>query len=221
MMANLVLALRVRLLAEALSVLVRQRYSDWPLEVVDPSNLHRIASRLEAEDIVVLDTSVDDAESIVRAVKSEWPAAAIILLGVEETDLLSVLLYAEAGAAGFAATTSSVTEFFALLQAVRQGDLLCSPRTAAVLLRRVYDLAPAASARAITWSLTPREMEILLLIEEGLSNKRIADRLCLQTSTVKNHVHAILRKLEVPSRAAAASTYRRLGLATRPIMTLP
>jgi two-component system nitrate/nitrite response regulator NarL len=62
---------------------------------------------------------------------------------------------------------------------------------------------PAGDAR-----LTLREREILRLIDDGLSNKEIAQRLSLQTKTVKNHVSNILAKLGVANRAAAAAALR-------------
>ncbi len=62
---------------------------------------------------------------------------------------------------------------------------------------------PAGDAR-----LTLREREILRLIDDGLSNKEIAQRLSLQTKTVKNHVSNILAKLGVSNRAAAAAALR-------------
>ena len=85
---------------------------------------------------------------------------------------------------------------------------MCPPGVAAVLARRVAALAsqrrePAGDAR-----LTLREREILRLIDDGLSNKEIAQRLSLQTKTVKNHVSNILAKLGVANRAAAAAALR-------------
>jgi two-component system, NarL family, nitrate/nitrite response regulator NarL len=60
--------------------------------------------------------------------------------------------------------------------------------------------------------LTTRELEVLRLIDEGLSNKEIANALSIELTTVKNHVHHILKKLDVRRRTAAAARARRLGL---------
>lgn len=57
--------------------------------------------------------------------------------------------------------------------------------------------------------LTPREKEVLDLLREGKSNQDIADDLCIEVGTVKNHVHNILKKLEVESRHEAAALYER------------
>jgi two-component system nitrate/nitrite response regulator NarL len=59
--------------------------------------------------------------------------------------------------------------------------------------------------------LTPREREILELIDSGLMNKEIASALSIELTTVKNHVHHILEKLGVTHRAAAAAKVRKLG----------
>jgi two-component system, NarL family, nitrate/nitrite response regulator NarL len=57
--------------------------------------------------------------------------------------------------------------------------------------------------------LTRRELEVLGLLEEGLSNKQIARRLGIELSTVKNHVHNVLAKLGVARRAEAVAVHRR------------
>ena len=94
-----------------------------------------------------------------------------------------------------------------LPDSVARGEMLCSPRLAATLLRRVATLA-RGTRRLGPVQLTPRELEIVELIDEGLSNKAIATRLSIELATVKNHVHNILEKLEVSSRAAAAARVR-------------
>jgi DNA-binding NarL/FixJ family response regulator len=58
-------------------------------------------------------------------------------------------------------------------------------------------------------SLTRREREIVVLIDDGLSNKEIAQRLNIEVATVKNHVHNLLEKLHVSTRAQAAAHLRR------------
>jgi DNA-binding NarL/FixJ family response regulator len=78
------------------------------------------------------------------------------------------------------------------------------------LLRRLSDLAaeraPALRAREVR--LTSRESEIAELLDEGLSNKEIAQRLSISLSTVKNHVHSILDKLQVTRRGEAVALLR-------------
>ena len=83
------------------------------------------------------------------------------------------------------------------------------------LLRRLDDTAvklpPRASETPLS-GLSPRELEVLVLVAQGLTNRDIAQRLVLSEHTVNRHVANILRKLGLPSRAAAASLAGRYGL---------
>jgi DNA-binding NarL/FixJ family response regulator len=73
---------------------------------------------------------------------------------------------------------------------------------------------PRRTTRDNPANLTPREVEVLALIEQGLRNRQIADRLFVSAKTVDHHVGAILRKLGVHTRGEAAAAARRLGLAS-------
>jgi two-component system nitrate/nitrite response regulator NarL len=96
----------------------------------------------------------------------------------------------------------------AVHSAVR-GELVCSPRTAAMLLHRVSLPHGRPSADPDKSMLTQREQDIVLLLNEGLSNKQIARSLNIQSATVKNHVHSILSKLRVSRRGEVAAQLRR------------
>jgi DNA-binding NarL/FixJ family response regulator len=72
---------------------------------------------------------------------------------------------------------------------------------------------PRPSTRDNPGGLTAREIEVLLLVTEGLRNTEIAERLFLSKRTVDRHVSAVLRKLSVPTRAQARAEAVRLGLA--------
>ena len=87
------------------------------------------------------------------------------------------------------------------------GRLLCSPAIAGALRDRLAALAAAERLRA-TSGLTRREREIAPLVEQGLTNKEIAARLCIEPTTVKNHVHSILGKLGARRRGEAAARMR-------------
>jgi two-component system nitrate/nitrite response regulator NarL len=131
----------------------------------------------------------------------------VIVVSVPELEGI-VVQCAEIGVAGYVTTSGSADELVAAARGVARGEVICPPGVAAVLARRVAALAsqrrePVGDAR-----LTLREREILRLIDDGLSNKEIAQRLSLQTKTVKNHVSNILAKLGVSNRAAAAAALR-------------
>ena len=94
----------------------------------------------------------------------------------------------------------------------RRGEDAISPKVAARLAKRVVMLSGALGLERHHPSLTRRETEIIELIEQGLTNKQIAQQLCIELPTVKNHVHHILGKLEVQRRGEAAAMLRRLRL---------
>jgi DNA-binding NarL/FixJ family response regulator len=82
---------------------------------------------------------------------------------------------------------------------------------AAVALLRQIETKIGKQTNGVS-GLSQREAEVLRLVAHGMSNKEIADRLCLSKHTVHRHVSSILTKLELPSRAAAAAYAARHGL---------
>ena len=171
----------------------------------------------EAE-ILLIDLERDDgAADLVRAVHAELPEAKIVVLGlVEMAD--EVLGCIESGAGAFVSKAESREELYAALQAVRTGEPFCSPGLASRLFARLGALAleRRRSDRVEALKLTAREMEVLQLIADGLSNRSIAERLSLSIYTVKNHVHHILDKLQVKHRREAVQhAYRRHWIKNR------
>jgi DNA-binding NarL/FixJ family response regulator len=134
------------------------------------------------------------------------PHVRIVMVGVDDGDA-EIISYAEAGASGYLTRDGSFADLVRILEEVARGELSCSPRVAAALIRRVSMLAAGRRPASGTASLTEREAEILGLISAGLSNKEIAARLYIALATVKNHVHNVLDKLEVRSRFDAAAWY--------------
>jgi len=102
----------------------------------------------------------------------------------------------------------TLADLRAVIESVARGEVVCSPRIAASLLRRIADLAAEREPPPPELRLTSREIEIVELIDQGLSNKEIAQRLSIALPTVKNHVHSILDKLHVHRRAEAAARLR-------------
>lgn len=135
---------------------------------------------------------------------------AFVALGVADTDA-DVIACAETGVAGFVTRDTSLDGLVATILAVAQGGARCSPRATAALMRRVAGVAGQDAPGPRTARLTPRERQIVALIDRGLSNKQIAYELKIELATVKNHVHSILDKLRVERRGAAAAAVRRQG----------
>jgi DNA-binding NarL/FixJ family response regulator len=164
-------------------------------------------------DVIVVDTAIFRPLRAVRALAQELPKAGILALGVPEIEE-RVIACIEAGATGCLPPEASLDDVRAAVESVSRGEASCSPRMTAAVFERVRELG-VRRPDGLDARLTPREREIAALIDEGLSNKRIADRLSLETATVKNHVHNILEKLGVSSRGEAAAAVRRGGGAKR------
>jgi DNA-binding NarL/FixJ family response regulator len=161
----------------------------------------------ERPDVILLDTAPVDSDVSIRALLDALPEVRVVALAVpnHETEILAV---AETGIAGFVTSDASVAELVAAIESVARGEALCTPSVVAALMRRVASLARSWAEADPVQPLTRREREILVLIDEGLSNKQIAQRLRIELPTVKNHVHHILGKLGVHRRAEAAALAR-------------
>ena len=112
---------------------------------------------------------------------------------------------AEAGASGYVPRDGTVDDLETVVESVARGEIECSPRIAASLLRRVGALAAELRGPSPNSSLTAREQEVAELLDQGLTNKEIAQQLSIAVPTVKNHVHRILDKLHVHRRTEAAA----------------
>ncbi len=166
--------------------------------------------------IVVLDmVGFDPAEVAPRVAGAT--EARVVAINVP-SHARDVIACAEAGVACCLTAEASLDQLVLAIGSAARGEALCSPWTAAVLQRRVAVLAqerrraPVATVESVVARLTAREFEIAGLVEQGLSNKEIAGRLCIELPTVKNHVHRILDKLEVRRRAEAAALVRGGGI---------
>jgi len=151
--------------------------------------------------IVLLDAAFPGGTQSAQMIGAAAPDASLIALGIRETEQ-DVLTWAEAGAAGYVPNTASVDDLIGLIGQISRGEQTCPSNIAGSLLRRV-----AASRRAEAPAppagppLTRREIEIIGLLSEGLSNKDIARRLRISLGTTKSHVHNLLGKLGLPRRA--------------------
>ncbi|MCX8146805.1 MAG: LuxR C-terminal-related transcriptional regulator, partial [Azovibrio sp.] len=103
----------------------------------------------------------------------------------------------------------------AALGEIVRGQTVVAPELAGILARAVRGEASPAAPTSAVGDLTPREHEILCHLAEGLSNKAIARALGITEGTVKLHVKAILRKLDVHSRVEAAVIAVERGLCAR------
>ena len=155
----------------------------------------------ERPDVALLDVELLRAATAQGLLPAGQNGPRLVILAVEdrEDDMAAC---AAAGATEIVRRRADRDELLAAIDRAVLGDSRLSPLRAALLPGRA---APAGSAAS---TLTPREREILGLIESGWTNKAIALELGCSQSTVKNHVHALLTKLGVSRRAEAARVAR-------------
>ena len=164
-------------------------------------------------NVALVDMATDGALETIRALALTSPEVKIVALAVPEAEG-EVIACAEAGISGLVSRDASLDDLLHSIASVARGEMVCSPRVAASLLRRVRTLAAERAGEPVDPHLTAREMQILRLIEdEGLSNKEIAQRLCIEVPTVKHHVHNLLEKLGVRRRSEAVARIRGLRAA--------
>ena len=161
-------------------------------------------------NIVLVDAQLTTASRAVRLVAQAAPEARVVALAVDEGEN-AVLSCLEAGVSAYVGSDAALPELIETIERAATGELLCSPRIAAALGRRLSDLAAEREPSLDSAHLTAREVEVVHLIGQNLSNRQIAARLCIEVATVKNHVHSILGKLQIRGRAEAAAWIRGAG----------
>jgi two-component system, NarL family, nitrate/nitrite response regulator NarL len=173
--------------------------------VVEPS-CETALDRLTRDptDVVLLDLAGIDDLAAAQAFVQAAPPARVVALAVHERDQ-DIVAWAEHGAMGIVTRQASFDDLVHAIVAAARGECGCSPRVATALVRRVATVAAERRRVPPYPALTLREREIVELLIEGLSNKEIASRLLLGVSTVKNHVHNVLRKVQARTRSEAVA----------------
>ncbi|CAN5377614.1 hypothetical protein BH11ACT6_BH11ACT6_44360 [soil metagenome] len=176
-------------------------------EVRTAWDLSSVASALRDRSVstVLLNVSTSDSAILLRSALEISPGVRVIAVGVSDEDESGIVAAAEAGAAGYHTRSESIEDLLELISKVDAGESVCSPRVSAILLRRLSALASQRPVVTEELVLTAREAEILRMLELGLSNREIAEQLCIAVHTVKNHVHSLLTKLGVNTRGQAAA----------------
>lgn len=164
----------------------------------------------EEVDVALVSTRLPDqgALKLTGAITEMAPDTKVLALGLTE-EKKRVLRYVEAGATGYILKDDSLDDMLGTIRAAQEGKVFVSPEIAAAMVERISNLAQMFSdvENSVTdeAGLTPRELEVLQLIGEDLTNQQIAEQLVIEVGTVKNHVHNILEKLNVSTRGEAAA----------------
>jgi DNA-binding NarL/FixJ family response regulator len=208
---RVLIAVRVRLYREGLADGLGRRPE---FEVVattgDAAELVQAVGALHP-DVVLLDHDLPMGTQLIRQLTDADDPVPVVALApaASEEELLEC---AEAGISGFLSYDEPLDHLLETLHSVGRGEAVCPAEMARVLLMHVSSLARQRSHGWYDSGLTAREFQIVELINEGLSNKQIARRLCIQLSTVKNHVHHVLEKLKVTRRGEAVALLRHSGI---------
>ncbi len=163
-------------------------------------------------DVVLLDHRLPDGLGVdsIGELKRLRPAVDVVVLTAAAEDSMLVTA-TEAGCAGFILKTSPLDELVAAVRTAAAGEITVSSELLARLLNRLQQQRSGPVS-----DLTARELEILRLIAEGLTNGVIATRLFISVNTVRNHVQGILTKLGAHSKLEALSIAIRDGIIDPP-----
>ena len=189
-------------------------------EAADGEEAIERAEQLEP-DVILMDLVMPklDGVSAMRELRRRsggWgqPPHVIVLTSFLDDDRLLPAL--EAGAAGYLLKNSQPAELARAVRAAQAGEAIIDPTVAARLVHVLSDRdRPHADGESGLGQLTGRERDVLALIAQGRSNKRIALELGISEKTVKTHVGHVLAKLGVTDRTQAALLAVQQGLVTR------
>jgi DNA-binding NarL/FixJ family response regulator len=171
-------------------------------------------------DVILMDVQMPrcDGLAATRLIKAEMPAVKIVMLTVseEDEDLFEAI---KSGASGYLLKSLDADKFFQLLSGLEQGEAPLSPGLAARILdefARQGKNPPAGSETCgRVQGLTPRQVEVLTLVAQGMTYKEVGKALCLSERSIKYHMGQILERLHLENRAQVIAYAARMGLVKR------
>jgi len=176
----------------------------------------RLTAHYHDLDLILLDLTLPGLNGLTALPELHQlrPDVPLVILSASE-DSIAVRQALDAGAMGYIPKSSSSHEMITALRLVLAGEIYVPPALLAALEALETTLIPVATAATEEGSvdgLTPRQMEVLHLMAQGLSNKGICKRLSLAEGTVKLHVTAVMRALNTCNRTQAVIEATRRGL---------
>jgi DNA-binding NarL/FixJ family response regulator len=155
-------------------------------------------------DVVVMDISMPSLNGLeaTRQLKKSCPDIKVLVLTMHSNEEY-VYETLKAGASGYLIKRSAPRDLITAIKAAHKGEYFLSPSISGAVIQKFLkhsDGDPAESNTGLN-ALTPREREVLQLIAEGLSNPRIADKLCVSLKTVKTHRANLMEKLDLHNTA--------------------
>ncbi len=160
-------------------------------------------------EVVLLDISMPQMSGLeaLRVIKAEAPDIQVVMLTVSDgnEDLFDAI---KAGANGYLLKNLNGKEFLDMVAGLERGEAAITRQTATRLMN---NLAAGSQSNEQVAHLTNRELELLQLVAEGLSNRAIAQQLSLSENTVKYHMRNIMQKLQAQNRTEAVTHAIRAG----------
>jgi DNA-binding NarL/FixJ family response regulator len=172
-------------------------------EASDGEESVRLAEKLKP-DVVIMDISMPKLNGIeaTKQIKSIVPTTAVLILTAYDNEQYIMALL-EAGAAGYLLKNVRGNQLVDAVRAVHSGESVLQPSATRQIINRLTSKEGWQEEASVFNPLTEREQEILRLTAKGVSNKDIADSLCLSIRTVQSHLSNIFKKLAVGSRTEA------------------
>jgi DNA-binding NarL/FixJ family response regulator len=203
------------LIREAVSDVLRRLDAQVNIQLAgDCERGLELAAQGAEPDLVLLDLKLPGLSGIaaLKAWRAQCPAVPVIVLSAAD-DQPTVLAALGAGAAGFIPKSSSNEVMLAAIRLVQDGGRYLPPEVLSSSAQREVAHRARPSARSLeSLGLTGRQMDVLRLIAKGAPNKTICRELDLAERTVKAHISAVFRALNVTSRTQAAIAVSGFGL---------
>ena len=162
-------------------------------------------------DVVLLDIQMPGMSGVeaTRQIKARFPEVRILILTAYDDDPY-VFALLQAGADGYLLKTVEVDDLLRGVRAVYRGESVLSPEVTQKVLQQIRTRRPAGAVEQIE-ALTSRELEILRLAAQGLTNKAIGQEMGISDRTVQGHLANIFGKLGVASRTEAVTEALKRG----------
>lgn len=160
-------------------------------------------------DVILMDLRMPGMDGVAATTRitAGYPSVRVLVVTTYDTDT-DILRAVEAGATGYLLKDTPRDQLTAAVHAASRGETVLAPPVAAKLVTRMR--APAAE------NLTPREIEVLGAVSEGLTNAEIGRRLFIGEATVKTHLLRVFTKLDVDDRTAAVTVAMQRGILRAP-----
>lgn len=164
-------------------------------------------------DVILMDVQMPDINGIqaTKRIKEVSPETAVLALTMHEDDHYFFEML-HAGASGYVPKRAAPDELVSAIRTVNRGEVFLYPSLQKRLVKDYLQRAESGDHLMVQDDLTPRELEVLTLIAEGMTNPEIAEKLVISVKTVDRHRENIMRKLNLHSRIDLVKYAIKMGL---------